>query len=246
MMEWFENESFWVAYAPLMFDASRWAEVPDAVDWITTVTAVSAPARILDLCCGVGRYSLEFARRGFAVTGVDITQAYLNALLESAIEENLSIEIARDDARKFSRPEQFDLCLNMFTSFGYFSNIDDDMQLLKTSCQNLKSGGRFILETIGKEISARDYCPYESFVRLGWNVRVEYEVIGAWEGMKNRWILENEQQRIDNAFILRLYSATELKRALFKAGFSSVRIFGGLDGRAYDHNALALVALAEK
>lgn len=246
MTEWFEDESFWVAYAPLMFDASRWAEVPDAVDWITATAAVSAPACILDLCCGVGRYSLEFARRGFAVTGVDITQAYLDALTDSAREESLSIEVVRDDARTFSRPEEFDLCLNMFTSFGYFSDIDDDERLLKTSCQNLKPGGDFLLETIGKEIAAREFSPYESFVRSGWNVRVEYEVIGAWEGMKNRWILENEEQRIDNTFILRLYSATELKRALFEAGFSSVRIFGGLDGRAYDHNALSLVALAEK
>lgn len=246
MTEWFEDESFWVAYAPLMFDASRWAEVPDAVDWITAAAAVNPPARILDLCCGVGRYSLEFARRGFTVTGVDITKAYLDALLESAVEENLSIEIVRDDARTFSRPEQFGLCLNMFTSFGYFSDIDDDERLLKVSCRNLKPGGSFLLETIGKEIAARDYCPYESFVRSGWNVRVEYEVIGAWEGMKNRWILENDDQRIDNAFVLRLYSAAELKRALFEAGFSSVRIFGGLDGRAYDHNALSLVALAER
>ena len=246
MMEWFEDESFWAVYAPLMFDESRWAEVPDAVDWITAVNAINAPARILDLCCGVGRYSLEFARRGFIVTGVDITQTYLDALADSAGEENLAIEIVRNDARMFSRPEQFDLCLNMFTSFGYFSDIGDDERLLKTSCQNLKPGGCFLLETIGKEIAAREFSPYESFVRSGWNVRVEYEVIGAWEGMKNRWILENEEQRIDNTFILRLYSAVELKKALFEAGFSSVRIFGGLDGRAYDHNALSLVALAER
>lgn len=246
MKEWFEDESFWVAYAPLMFDESRWAEVPDAVDWITASTKLEAPARILDLCCGVGRYSLEWARRGFSVTGVDITQAYIDALMDSARDEKLALDSIKDDARTFSRPGYFDLCLNMYASFGYFSDIHDDERLLKTSCQNLKSGGYFILETIGKEIAARDFCPSESFVRSGWNVRVEYTVIGAWEAMKNRWILENDSQRIDNAFILRLYSAIELQQMLMNAGFRSVEIFGGLDGRAYDHDALSLVALAEK
>ena len=70
-----------------MFDDAHWAEVPFTADGITHLSRFnqygespleSAP-KVLDLCCGFGRISAELARRGFAVTGVDITESYLSA-----------------------------------------------------------------------------------------------------------------------------------------------------------------------
>ncbi|HEY9054628.1 MAG TPA: class I SAM-dependent methyltransferase, partial [Rectinemataceae bacterium] len=62
--EWFEDSAFWEIYAPLMFDEARWAEVPETVSRIETFAEPGGGKRLLDLCCGVGRHCLEFARRG--------------------------------------------------------------------------------------------------------------------------------------------------------------------------------------
>jgi len=244
--EWFKDEDFWVTYAPLMFDENAWAEVPSDVDTILKLTGIAPGARVLDLCCGVGRYSLELALRGFEVTGVDITKPYLDAAKESATALNAKASFVQADVREFSRPEHFDLCLNLFTSFGYFETKAMDLHFLSLCAQNLVPGGKLFLETIGKEVAVRDFVEFEEFERSGWHVRTEYRVVGPWEGLENRWILRAGSQHKDYSFVLRLYAATEMIEALKTAGFSEVSILGGYDGRPYDNHAQSLVALARK
>ncbi|MHB0896318.1 MAG: class I SAM-dependent methyltransferase [Spirochaetales bacterium] len=244
MPEWFEDEDFWIAYAPLMFDESRWAEVPEVVDNLIRLSSLAPGARVLDLCCGVGRHTVELSKRGFRVTGVDITAAYLSAAKETAEAAGADPELVLDDARRFKRPASFDLCLNLFTSFGYFATREDDILMLGNCAKNLAPGGCLILETIGKETAARDFVAREDFSRAGWNVTTEYSVVGDWEGEMNRWIARNATTCVDRSFVLRLYSGYEMKQALREAGFASSEIFGGLDGRRYDEKAESLVAIA--
>ena len=74
----------------------------------------------------------------------------------------------------------------------------------------------------------------------------EFKILGDWEYEVNRWILEKGTERVDRSFALRLYSAYEMKQALAEAGFTSVAIFGGLDGKPYDEKADSLVAVARR
>jgi SAM-dependent methyltransferase len=244
MPEWFEDEEFWTTYAPLMFDETRWAEVPEAVDRIVALALIGRGARVLDLCCGVGRHTVEFARRGFAATGVDITAAYLVAAAETAEAAGVAPEFVREDVRRFRRPHAFDLCVNLYTSFGYFAAREDDALMLRNCAADLVPGGCLIVETVGKETAARDFTEREEFERAGWNVTTEYRVLGGWESEMNRWILSKGTARIDRSFTLRLYSGYEMKLALKEAGFARIEIFGGLDGRPYDEKAESLVAVA--
>ena len=95
--------------------------------------------------------------------------------------------------------------------------------MLSNCAKNLAPGGWFILETLGKEVEARDFLAFEEFERGGWQVRTEYEVVDDWEGVRNRWILRDGDKVVDRSFVLRLYSAFEMKAALRKAGFLTVR-----------------------
>jgi SAM-dependent methyltransferase len=227
-----------------MFDEKRWAEVPAVVDAALRLAGTKAGAAVLDTCCGVGRHSVEFAGRGFKVTGVDITRPYLEAARESAEAAHVTPEFLHADIRSFRRPGAFDLAVNLFTSFGYFATPEEDLAALGNIRASLAPGGAFILETTGKETAARDFIEGEWFERLGWTVLTEYKVIGAWEGLMNRWILLRGAERIDRSFVLRLYSGLEMKRALLEAGFASAEIYGSLEGAPYDEKAGSLVALA--
>jgi SAM-dependent methyltransferase len=254
--EWFEDEGFWTDYAPIMFDEERWAEVPAVVDAIEALAEPPRGGAVLDACCGPGRHSLELASRGYRVTGIDITDAYLDAARESAAAwgpafgpaggsaDLIGPDFVRADLRRFDGLSRFDLALNLYTSFGYFRDPGDDLAALIALRRSLAPGGALVLEMNGKETAVRDFVPSEDFERGGWSVRTEYAVAGAWEGLRNRWILRRGARTVDRTFTLRLYSGVELRRALAEAGFPEVRIYGGLDGSPYDQDARSLVALA--
>src|SRR5690349_19507514 len=76
-MEWFESEDFWRDLYPFMFPEERFAAAKDEVTSILALTRCEG-GTVLDLCCGPGRHSLEFAQLGFNVTGVDRSRFLLD------------------------------------------------------------------------------------------------------------------------------------------------------------------------
>jgi 2-polyprenyl-3-methyl-5-hydroxy-6-metoxy-1,4-benzoquinol methylase len=212
--EWFDEEYFWQQYAPIMFDDKHWNEVPRVADGIIRFARIDIDKkpRILDLCCGIGRISLELARRGLPVTGVDITEAFLQAAREDAAYENLDVELIKEDVRSFKRPLFFDAITNLYISFGYFEDSADDFLVLKNVYESLKPGGAFIIETLGKEVAVRDFVEREWFPKAGFTMLTEYAPVDAWTRLKNRWILLQEDGKwIERSFTQRLYAASELR-----------------------------------
>jgi 2-polyprenyl-3-methyl-5-hydroxy-6-metoxy-1,4-benzoquinol methylase len=253
--EWFNEEYLWQQYAPIIFDTKHWEEVPAVADGITRLAklnlyeeqtgAVEGP-RALDLCCGFGRISLELARRGFVVTGVDITGSYLQTAQEDAAYEDLQVEWILADARSFKRPHAFDVALNLYISFGYFESPDDDRLVAQNVFDSLKAGGTFIIETLGKEIAVRDFVEREWFTKAGFTVLTEYTVLDSWSSLKNRWILLKDDEWIERTFIQRLYAASELRQMLLNTGFASVDIYGDWKDAPYNHRAEMLILVARK
>ncbi len=254
--DWFENESFWAQYSPVLFDAQRWAEAPAVAEGVLRI--IGAPAQdgkapaaqdlgpaILDAGCGPGRIAVELALRGARVTGVDLIRPFLNAALESAQDEGVQIDLEQADLRAFLRPLAFDAAVSLYTSFGYCETIEEDMQILKNIAASLKKGGWFILEMTGREIAVRDFTEGEWFERGGFTVLTEFSVEGAWEGLRSRWMLIDENGRkIDHVFVQRLYSAVELKRLMMASGFASVEVYGDFDFSPYNEKARTMVLVA--
>lgn len=245
--EWFLDKNFWEDYAFLLFDQNRWAEVPSTVEKILKLAEIKKAEPVLDLCCGPGRHALAIGQMGYPVVGVDITEPYINAARESALSMGLSnTEFITDDARTWSRPGYFKLALNLFTSFGYFNNIEDDRLMLKRLFENLAPNGVLIMELVGKEIAARDFIDGEWFEKDGKTVLTQFEIIGPWEALKHRWIIIDGQKRIDRSWTQRLYSAMELKSMLESVGFSKIEVFGSFDKGQYSQSAESLVIKAVK
>ena len=69
------------------------------VDFLIKQLQLKGTEKILDLACGFGRHSLEFARRGYDVTGIDITPAYIDYANEQAKKENLNAKFICQDIR---------------------------------------------------------------------------------------------------------------------------------------------------
>jgi SAM-dependent methyltransferase len=243
---WYEKDEFWETMANLMFAGPRWAAAPVEIEEVVALLRVKPPATILDLCCGPGRHSLELARRGFHVTGVDRTLSYLEKARQQAAAEKLEIEFVQEDMRRFSRPDAFDGVINLFTSFGYFENPAEDRQVLVNLHRSLKPGGALVMDTVGKEVLARIFRERDWREEDGVILLEERRISHDWSWIDNRWILLKDQSRREFRVSHRIYSAAELSGLLKDCGFASVETYGDLAGSPYDHLATRLVTVARK
>jgi SAM-dependent methyltransferase len=242
-MQWFENEEFWRELYPYMFPAERFAATPDPVTQLLALTGITA-GRVLDLCCGPGRHSVELARRGFAVTGVDLTPFLLDRARERAAEAAVTVEWVQEDMRRFRRPEAFDLACSMFTSWGYFDD-DDNVQVLRNVRESLAPGGIFIVETLGKERLARIWkdsicTDYPDGAVVVQRPRIRDN----WCRVDNEWTIAKDGRALTFHFDHGLYSGRELRDRLLAVGFQKVDLYGGLDGSDFGLDAMRLVAVA--
>ncbi|HLG96238.1 MAG TPA: class I SAM-dependent methyltransferase [Bryobacteraceae bacterium] len=245
-MEWFENETFWRDLYGYMFPAERMAAAPAQVEQVLALARLNSGA-VLDLCCGPGRHSVEFARRGFNVTGVDRSPFLLERAREHATEAAATVEWVIEDMRSFVRESSFELACNLFTSFGYFEHEQEDLEVLRNVHRSLRPGGVFILEMLGKErlarILERAVC---TDLGDGALLLQRHEIRSDWSRVRNEWILLKDGRYRTFPFEHTVYSGRELKERLFAAGFAEVELFGGLEGTPYDVDANRLVAVARK
>ena len=243
---WHEDDAFWETWDEVMFRPQRIADAVPDVEKIVTLLAINPGTKVLDLCCGPGRHSLELARRGFSVTGVDRTRKYLDAAIEQAGEEGLDVEFVQEDMRTFCRPDAYDAVINMFTSFGYFEDPEDDRRVVTNICHSLKTGGLFLMDTMGKEVLARIFRERNWEEEDGVIWLQERKVSQNWGWMWNRWIMLKGNERIEGEISHRLYAATEMVALLKDCGFTAVDVYGGIDGSPYDHTARRMVTVAWK
>ena len=244
---WHQDDRFWATFAPVMFHPQRWDRAVEEVNCLLGLLGVEPGAAILDLCCGPGRHSLELARRGYRVTGVDRNPAYLRQARRKAGAEKLAASFVRADMRRFARREAFDGAINLFTSFGYFENPADDRRVLRNLRRSLKPGGTLVMDLMGKEVLARIFTPRTWDEHPDGAIMLqEHKVSRDWSWSENRWILLKGGRRREFCVSHRLYSAAELTGLLRECGFRSAQAFGDLTGVPYDHNAKRLVIVAKR
>jgi SAM-dependent methyltransferase len=138
--EWFDDDSFWISFYPFMFPDQKFIQAEELLGKVLKLSGAKG-RDVLDLCCGPGRFSIPLAKRKFRVTGVDRTAFLLDQAKRKAKTANVRIEWVQEDMRSFIRPESFDLVLSMFTSFGYFDDKDEDIQVLENIWTSHRLGG---------------------------------------------------------------------------------------------------------
>lgn len=245
MTTWHEDDDFWhTAIGPML--RARLAKASEEVAALLDLVGAEPPATVLDLGCGIGRHALEFARRGFEVTGVDRTEGFLDEARRRAEDEGLYVELVQEDMRRFRRPGAYDLAVNLLTSFGYFEDPEDDRRIVQNVHDSLKGGGVFVLDMMGKENLARIFTPRDWEEKDGEIRLYERRITDSWAWIENRWILLRNGEKKEFTLGHRLYSASELSRLLRECGFASMDVYGSLKGAPYDNAAERLVVIGRR
>ena len=206
-------------------------------------------ARILDLCCGHGRHSVPFARRGFEVTGLDLNAAYLEMAQESARTGNVKLKTIAGDMRRIPFHDQFDAIVNMYSSFGYFESEAEDRSVLESAAKAMRPGGRLLLDMLNREWAVANY------IQNDWHSggdgtlyveRRELDLASSRMHVKFAIIGPHGGRRDSIGHHIRLYTLTETTRLLQQVGLNVTGVFGGFDAEPYAIGTRRMIVVAQK
>ena len=246
--DWFLDEKLWLEFYPAMFSAEQFSLATDQISQIFQLTETK-PQTVLDLACGPGRHVLPLVEYGCKVTAVDTSGYLLERLAENLghSEAKIEPELIQADMREFVRTDSFDLILSMWTSFGYFQHPGEDQNVLENVYKSLHKGGKFLLDVAGKEYIIHNYEPLLTREMEDSSLLIEEPILlDNLSRLDNQWTLVSGDQVYRASFSLNIYTAIELRDRLQQAGFSTVQIFGDLDGSEYDLESDRLILLATK
>ena len=184
--------------------------------------------RILDLCCGQGRHSLELARRGFRdVTGLDRSRYLIRLARKRARQCDLPVSFHEGDARRFRLGDgEFHCVCVLGNSFGYFDRPEDDLAVLEAVKRALASGGTLVMDLMDGEWMRDNFEPRSwEWVDQNHFVCRERELAGDGDRLISREVVVHAERGViaDQFYAERLYSKERLEALLSGAGFANVR-----------------------
>jgi len=241
---WFEtifDERYPELFGPLEEDAEH--EVRE----ILTLVPLRRGSAIEDLGCGRGRHAIPLARRGYRVTGVDLSEKMLSLARDRAVREGISVEWVREDMRTFCRPGSFHLCLSLFTSFGYFRD-EENQRVLDNVAKSLRKGGVLLLDlrNAGKGLNRLEDWSETREVPSG-KLRMSLRYDRGSRRAKARHVLTRRDGiRISSTFDVRVYSTSELSGMLRDAGMRDVRFYGSLSGNRFRDDSARMVVVSRR
>jgi len=202
--------------------------------------------KFLDCPCGIGRISLPMANKGIKVTGVDITQSYLDELSKKAKRSGLRVEVVQADMRRINFDAKFDACGNLWTSFGYFEKESDNIQVLKKMYRALKPSGKFMLHVINRDWIMANYQP-RGWQQIG-NVKsleeryFDYRTsinYGTWHFIK-----DGKEKSFETS--IRMYSFHELVSILTSIGFTNIEVYGSTKDESIGSDKMMMFIIGTK
>jgi SAM-dependent methyltransferase len=243
-MYWWQkyfDEHYLKVYKELEKETSR------EVESILRMLDLKPKAKILDLCCGYGRHSIEFAQRGLKVTGYDLSDFFIGKAKKDSLDLGLEIEFVRGDMRKLPFDKEFDAVVNIFTSFGFFDKESDDFKVTKGVSRALKKGGLFLLDLKNREHLIRN------FQRRRWRQQEDFILLedNFFDLFTSRWettrtlLFENGRKK-ENSFSLRMYTFTEILNLLRRSGFILESVYGDFDFREYSLDSPRMILISRK
>lgn len=216
------------------------------VKFLVDVLKLKKKDKVLDLCCGQGRHTISLVKRGFNVIGVDYSNYLLKVARDRAREEKVKINFIRKDVRNLNFKNRFDIVLNLFTSFGYGSDKDNE-KIIKNVAAALKLGGYFLLDLPNVVWLLRNYREDIRRKTKGGTSREEnqFDVEGFVNRTKQTLYLKNGRQ-IKALAHLRHYSFPEIKRLLEDYGLVTKKVWGTYSKDKPSEKTKRLIILSKK
>jgi SAM-dependent methyltransferase len=228
MTAWYEQsfgQDYLVVYKHRDMQGAK-NEVHKMVQWLNLLPG----AEIFDLCCGMGRHSLTLADYGFKVTGMDLSEVLLDEA--KRLDPEGRVNWLRGDMRQIPLEKSFDAVVNLFTSFGYFSDEVENEKVLHEISRLLKNGGKFIIDFLNPSYVEAHLVPHSQ--RQEEDLEIE-ENRSIEDGYVRKRIVIRKKGQAERSYLeqVRLYRLEDFKRMLSAAGLEIEQVFGHYEGTSY-------------
>lgn len=229
MSEWFERsfgEDYLLVYKHRDLQGA-YQEVQRMIRWLK----LPQQAKVLDLCCGMGRHSMALADAGYNVTGVDLSDVLLK---EARLQDpDHRVEWFKGDMRHLPLEGGFDAVVNLFTSFGYFEDDQENLRVLQEIKRMLKPEAQFIIDFLNPIYVEQTLVPYSVREDEGQKIEQLRKIEDGY--VKKEIIITNEagHERRYNERV-KLYKLEQFQALLAQADLTVSQVYGNYDESAYD------------
>jgi SAM-dependent methyltransferase len=226
------------------------------VDQILKQMNLPTGARILDLACGQGRHSIELAKRGFQVTGLDYSPLLLTKArsMSKKVHKTKRPTFIEGDMRNLKRlftGETFDAVINLWNAWGYFDRRSDDLKTLKGISHVLAPGGKLVINTLneGGVIQRIENSPprwHEETKGQYFLQKFDYDRLR--KKLNARWILVAPKKKLEKhySFSQNVYSTQDFRKELRSAGLKMAKLWGMIEGKPYSEKSWHQTFVARK
>jgi len=203
---------------------------------LAELIAGSAPKerypRLLDVACGRGRHSLNFARRGYEVTGLDLAPSAIQKASDQAETQGLKAHFFVSDMRK-ALDDRFDLIVNLFTSFGYFTTDEENELPLMAMAQMLQPEGQLWIDFLNP-VCVRNTLVSENAGQLpDWKYNIKRWIEdGAVHKEIHLVQSETGDEQIFQEYV-RLLEREWFERVATRSGLRLLQVYGNYKGENY-------------
>jgi len=228
--KWFQ---YWFnsPYYHILYSQRNDEEAEFLIDNLSSYLKPAPNSRILDIACGRGRHAIYLNRKGYDVTGIDLSEQNIKYAKQF---EQKHLHFFVHDMRKLSFINYFDISLNLFTSFGYFDSEKDHVNALKSFCKGLKPDGTLVVD-------------YFNTIKILRNLtQKEIKTVDGIEFQLNKFVSDGkiikhinfEHRNKDYAFEERVqaFTLTDFERMMEKSGLKIEQTFGSYSLQDYDEN----------
>ncbi|MFA6458969.1 MAG: class I SAM-dependent methyltransferase [Candidatus Paceibacterota bacterium] len=243
--DWWKDtfgQEYFDAWSTLYSDSRTKQEV----DFVIDELQLKKDDKLLDIPCGQGRHSLEFARRGIQVTGVDYSPVLLKIANEQVKKEALSVHFKKLDARDFHLPDKFNAVVVLGNSFGYFDDGDNE-KFIRNISNQMEKGSRLILDlantvgmlkhgNTGQEIQ----IPNGKIVTR----EIDFDFLRLISSLEWKVTLNDKTRKMYGK--LRFYTFPEIERMLSNNGINISKVFGSFDRMPYSIGSPRMIIVACK
>jgi 2-polyprenyl-3-methyl-5-hydroxy-6-metoxy-1,4-benzoquinol methylase len=233
MKQWYESlfENYGRKYDTEPFTQGTSGEC----DFIEDEIGRNKRLKILDVGCGTGRHSIELARRGYQVTGVDLSDSMLTRAREKATGERVNVTFRKEDARNLPFTNEFDLVIMLCEgAFPLMETDEMNFKILAGVSMALRHGGRLIFTTLNGLFplfhSVKDFIDSNSKEENAATEAMSFSLMTFREHSATKVVddLGNEKE-LDCSE--RYYVPSEISWMLKSLGFHTVDIFGATLGK---------------
>ncbi|MEM7437483.1 MAG: methyltransferase domain-containing protein [Myxococcota bacterium] len=201
-------------------------EVAVECDFIERTLRVATGSRVLDVGCGLGMQTVELASRGYHLVGLDISKTMVSRAKDEAEDRGVQIDFVQGDMREAAFDDRFDALLCWGTTFGYFTERENEL-VLQQFHQALRPNGALLLEVVNRDFMIGSQ-PNQVWFEVDGAVCME-ETDFDYERSRlrvKRRVASHDGQERDRLYSIRLYALHEMRSMLERNGFRVDEISG--------------------